>query len=386
MSSPSASFAKLRVEKTRSRAVTEDLLPDDFLDHENLTVPCPRPEEDLRKYTYERLQSGLVYAQSCLKRNISPRSELFLHLYKQEVKDAMTITNEEAKQKHLKLVAVQETLIVEKDYLRPLEGRNMNLMNELLHLREVQYMTRYGDYLKIIPNQIPAAVDKKKSEDWELIGKSRFWTEIAEELKQEAISKDSYKTTVIIRKACLDLAISAELAFWSIREYGDRNSNLHRDLDTLKKEGKFPTLAKILFTDLHELSMIFSVVKSETDIGSLESTIQQQIDLHFDCIDQEEPDTWVPTSYLVEIFKAARDEKIARDKRAKAKKSSEGQEPDPIPQIAGKKRVASTTEQAQKEGEQVGAQRRQLLAKKLKLENDLQRIENKLAALDKEIQ
>ncbi len=72
-------------------------------------------------------------------------------------------------------MAAQEILIEKKDYLKPLDTKYAKLQEELLHLRELQYMTRYGDYLKIIPNQIRACAKSMKFENWETIGQNSFW-------------------------------------------------------------------------------------------------------------------------------------------------------------------------------------------------------------------
>jgi hypothetical protein len=199
------------VAKIRSRRSTNDLLPSDFSSGDNSEISCPKPEQDLKEYTYGRLQSGLVYAERCMKRNICPRSELFYYIYKQGVKDAMTTTNVAEKMEHIKLVAAQEIFIEKKDYLKPLDTKYAKLQEELLHLRELQYMARYGDYLKIIPNQIRACAKSMKFENWETIGQNSFWTDIAQIIREESLSDDSYKTTSAVRRACFDLGISPGL-------------------------------------------------------------------------------------------------------------------------------------------------------------------------------
>ena len=60
------------------------LLPDSF-DLES-DIECPVPENDTSLYTQERLQKSLTYAYKFLsRRNISPRSEIFIQLFKEEV-------------------------------------------------------------------------------------------------------------------------------------------------------------------------------------------------------------------------------------------------------------------------------------------------------------
>lgn len=376
-----------------------DLLPDSYLSDENVVIPQPTPEERSNQYTFTRLQSGLAYAQSCLKRDISPRSELFLYLYKQEVKDAMTSENEEEKEKHIKMIMIQETLIKEKHFLRPLQHQNTEMQGELLKLREVQYITRYGEYLKIIPNRLRAHAKKAKFDDWELLAQGTFWTDIAAKIaeedaayqlvKQKKASADilTFDTTLAVRRACYDLGIFDDLAFWSIAEYGDGNSSVHRDLDSLKKTGDFGMLAKILYADRREVNMTFSEIQSETDLDALAEIIQGEIESLFQCLDPEDPKTWVAKDLLIESWKTAK----AEGSRGEVKKRNKGPKPGKEPsgeKIQGKKRVASTQEPRGSEvergdREKVAAQRKKFLAKKLRLEHELKRVEDDLAALDR---
>ena len=49
----------------------------------------------------------------------------------------------------------EKILMVEKDFLRPVKTKMAEgIQALLLQLRELQYITRYGDYLKILPNQV----------------------------------------------------------------------------------------------------------------------------------------------------------------------------------------------------------------------------------------
>jgi hypothetical protein len=86
------------------------------------------------------------------------------------------------------------------------------------------------------------------------------------------------RITLAVSYVCQDLDISEELAFWSIKEYGDRNSTVYRDLEDHRKAEKYHSLAEILLTDLEELDMIFSEVKSPEDIAALRKMIEDEIE------------------------------------------------------------------------------------------------------------
>lgn len=272
--------------------------------------------------------------------------------------------------------------------------------DQLLKLRELQYHVRYGDHLKTIPTRLPIHASKNKLENSRLLSGNNYWFDIAENLKveqatkEEAIRKgsvlDDYEldTTVAVITACWDLGISKELAVWSIMEYGDRNLQVHRDLLDLRSEGKFPLLAKILCADRNDLDSTFSELKSETDLSSLRTIIQTEIDTWFDTSDNpDHPDEWIPTTALRQFRKDALDrvtkpskqelkhseEKLARQSAASQADSS----------TAGKKRMASTEElRLSEKGESKTRQRLRSLATKCKLDKELRRINAELAILD----
>ena len=415
MTSPTKPFAQLKVSKTRTRGDMISLLPSSYDSSINVMPESPAPEVNPCLYTVERLQQSLVYAHKFLaRRNISPRSELFMHLYKEELKDALNAETHEERERCVTMVMAEERLIQDKRFLRPLKSeQSAELEDQLLRLRELQYYVRYGDYLKIIPTRLKLHASKDKLENWQLLSGNNYWSDIAQNLKieeetqQEIIRKGSVldpvrlDTTIAISTACSDLGISKELAVWSIMEYGARNLQVHRDLVDLRKEGKFPLLAKILCADRNELSSTFSEFKSETNLSFLRTIIQTEIDTWFDTSDNpDHPDEWVPTTALRQFRKDALEKASKPSKKelkqaniAKAQKLSEekaarqneGSRADSS--TAGKKRIASTEEprgSEEERRERTTRQRFRSLAKKCKLEEELKRINSELAIIDKD--
>ncbi|SLM36791.1 hypothetical protein LPUS_06477 [Lasallia pustulata] len=374
----------------------------------------PIPEASPSLYTRERLQQSLVYAERCLKRrDISPRSELFMQLYKEELKDALKAETMEQRDNHAMMVMAEERLIQDKRFLRPLKSAHRaELEDQLLQLRELQYLKRYGDYMKIVPTRLRLHASKHKSENWQLFSGNNYWSRIAvtlgaeEDARKEAVrigaalDKVKLPTTATVYMACADLGISEELALWSIQEYGTRNRKVHRDLNDLKRAGDFPLLASILCADRNELSSTFSLIKSETDITHLRAIIQSEIDEWFEDTNDNPnyPAAWAPSIALRQFHKDAvqkanqpskdeikqaniarsqrrSEEKVARQKEASAGTSS----------LAGKKRIASTEEPRGSERERqerTRLQRFKVLSQKCKLEDDMKRINRELALLD----
>lgn len=83
-------FSKLQVSKKRSRSKTESLLPPSFDSGSEESLSTPTPENDRKSNTKERFQKSLEYCQKFLaRRNISPRSEMFMMVFIDEFKIAI---------------------------------------------------------------------------------------------------------------------------------------------------------------------------------------------------------------------------------------------------------------------------------------------------------
>lgn len=102
------------------------------------------PEAVDEAYTKERLQSGLAYAVKFLKRrDIYPRSENLMEIFKDEVGDTLMATSADAKKLGAIAVRVYETLIEENAFLWvPNFSEDQELETNLLQLRELSYLAR----------------------------------------------------------------------------------------------------------------------------------------------------------------------------------------------------------------------------------------------------
>lgn len=416
MTSPTQSFAELQVRRSRLRGDTTSLLPESYDPDIDIMPEVPIPEANPSLYTRERLQQSLVYAESWLKRrDISPRSELFMQLYKEELKDALKAESTKQRENHVIMIMAEETLIHDNGFLQPLKSvRNAELEDQLLQLRELQYFTRYGDYLKIVPTRLRLNASKNKSENWQLISGNNYWSTIAGKIKAEegarkealrggaALDTITLPTTAAVSRACSDLGISDELALWSIKEYGMRNLQVHRDLNDLKGEGQYPLLASILYADKDDISSTFSSIKTETDLSHLEAIIQIEIDTWFEetSDNPNNPAAWVPSAALRQFHRDAvqkanqpskveiKQANITRSQRQSEEKAIRQQEASiGISSMAGKKRIASTEEPRGSERERkerTSQQRFKLLAQQCKLGDEMERINRELALLDED--
>lgn len=104
-------------------------------------------------------------------------------MFRDELKDAINAKTKDERLERAGAVRVMEAMISENAFLRPNNfNETIELQNALLQLRELQYLGRYGDYLKIIPGQVRMISSATKFEDWELLSGQRQWTEVAKDL------------------------------------------------------------------------------------------------------------------------------------------------------------------------------------------------------------
>ena len=416
MSSPPPPVSDLQISKGRERSQTDALLPPSFNLLSAEVLPAPQPEMDEKDYTEERLQESLAYCKKFLsRRDISPRAETFMTIFKDEIKKAMTAETESEKLAVAGSIRALEMVIQRNAFLSAEVFKQTQQMHEnLLELRELQYHARYGDYVRIIPAKVRLHASHNKTSNWQLLC-SRFpWTEIAKKLQRHNQTMDSrrrmetaedwddYNTQAAVDNACYELGIDSTLAVWSIIEYGDRNRTFHRDLDSLIGEGNWKQLALVFYYDLEDINCVFSEIRTETDKRALKTVIRGEINRYFDTSwDPNDINKWVPTVAAFKEYDAAlankagngtaqaqqkaaniaenesrRAEKAARQKTQSAAGSSSS---------ASKKKVASTEVPRGSEEEKskkTEHRRRQLVIQMTKLETQLESCRREIAKID----
>ena len=152
---------------------------------------CPQPEDTTQDYTVPRLRRSLTCADNCLQRkDLSPRSTLFLELFKDNVKETLEMEDKsQSREQVLGTVRLQEELIVKHDFLRPLTSplsqEMADLQNVTLQLWKIEYFVRYGDLFKDLTNAVKQQAKFSKLDGWELVNGSRWWSHIASDLRDE---------------------------------------------------------------------------------------------------------------------------------------------------------------------------------------------------------
>ena len=130
---PPSELSDLKIRKTRDRSDTARFLAESF-DSASIVFPV-EPSTDLRleAYTTKCLQQDLAYAQKCLmKRDLSPRSELFMEFFKDQLKVAMPAETSEEKRASAASVRVFEMMIQKNFFLRVSSCESFNIFQGMV--------------------------------------------------------------------------------------------------------------------------------------------------------------------------------------------------------------------------------------------------------------
>ncbi len=300
----------------------------------SLTWPSPPKVEQLTEnYTDERLQQGLLFAETILaRRDITPRSVHFMTAFKDEVIDALEALTDDERKYRVGGVRLLERVLEKHDFLHVEQPDEVKkLQADLLSLRKTQYYARYGEYLNEIPNQVRSYVTGSDIPNNSLLSSRQQWTEIAEEIAMENdeynklgpsnASKVKYDLHRVLKAACTSLGIDHRHAEWSIIEYGDRNKEVHRDMDALKAAGDYVRLAEMMHHDYKDVDFIFSDIdKDEVDKEHLRSVVLEQINRWFVVPeDISQVEAWRVSKELFDFTNNAKDAKFGKLSRAEKK-------------------------------------------------------------------
>lgn len=341
-------FKTLQIARRRPRSNTHELLgPDHPILPTTIDLPAfPQPETDFQAYTEERLQRGLQYVASKLKRNIIPRTKAFLINHKKAYKAALQATESD----RLTCLASVQTLekvfnsesFLHNDYSQT----DMTPIEAIRKFRELEILANYGDYLSHevqgFRNRlfIPGADEGEEeilSRARPAFGNQKLWTEIADILKIEEekiaeLSKASHdddylKTNIsyILRRSCYFLGIDSEHMRWAIQEYANRNRKFHNNINDYISNCSWHDLARQISKDLADLPMVMDLKA----IPRYERSIKNIRDKYFDVGDfPNDPQNWYPNSHAKELAK----EKAAAEQKRQAKLKRQAESEDVLPE------------------------------------------------------
>src|SRR5438552_3527069 len=114
----------------------------------SLDPPAPSPESSPCQYTPAKIKERLDYAERMGKRDLPPRSEIFLQLYKDAAENALEVVDDADRLAFCKRLHLYDRFIQENSFLcREPTPEQRELQGKLVKLKQLEYYLRYGDYL-----------------------------------------------------------------------------------------------------------------------------------------------------------------------------------------------------------------------------------------------
>ncbi|KAL9609238.1 MAG: hypothetical protein Q9167_005973 [Letrouitia subvulpina] len=261
---------------------------------EDVETP-PKPEEDLEKYTKERLQAGLKFIKGAEKRNITPRTQQYLRFYK----DAYKVALEGTRPKKASCAVVQkmdEVYCSSAFYFRARSSAEHQRHQLYLKLRQLELLGNYRDYLGQEPQAFRANLKETKKDDnsseevrqaASKLGPAKMWLQIAEELKEADVAELRKNMDV----ACNILNLDPNHMTWLIAEWEKRNTFFHSQIRENITDCDWTRLAEQLCRDLKEL---LNVEVDQDLVDQYEKVIVGFRDRYFDVVNPRKVKGWFP--------------------------------------------------------------------------------------------
>ena len=280
----------------------------------------PRVLESFTDYTTSQVEKRLQYAQKRLTRKVSPITEDALTLYA-EVATKLLQNDDDYLKHSMRLMdeVLDSRLVFRRD------REESGLAAELRRLRELEFVSNYGDYLSEATKELRIHASTAKRSGYENLSGKHRWTAIAERLKVQIQEGGDPRKCVrgAVTDACSTYGWDVVHMLCIFETYAGRNDSVHSDLQDHIQHRRWAKLATLLHRDLRELPNVIPIHLS-SDISKWFRTLQQIEEWYFTHLagDENDPDTWLPNGPKAV---AAQEEKKAVDKIAneKAEKQKE---------------------------------------------------------------
>ncbi|KAI4209036.1 MAG: hypothetical protein LQ351_007984 [Letrouitia transgressa] len=243
--------------KKRARANTDSLLPpEDPSEPDGDVLDPPEPEDDLEKYTTERLQKGLKYIKKAEKRDITPRTRVYLEFYKDAYKDALERTSLESASRAV-VQKMDEVYRSSALYFKVESAEKHEYNMLLVEVRKLELLICYGDYLGQELQKFRADLTKevKKGYSSEVkkaharLGGNKLWTSVADEIEGKAPTNIPEHMDI----ACVVLGLDSDYMSWIVSEYAKRNRKFHNQVRVYIEKCEWTKLGEQICRDINEL-------------------------------------------------------------------------------------------------------------------------------------
>ena len=256
-----------------------------------------KPEESPEAYTPEKISQRLEFVTNFKSRNVTPTTKILLDAYEEKLERIRVETQAAA------ISRLQKDFLCYDKFIHCNSFLKSTLEENLLELRKVQYMARYGDYFAREVKELKKAVQRlTEVENKEAF--NDYWTSIQAQIENEKEVRANSKspmtseipTLLAIDAACRANGLVQDHVYWAIEKYATRNSMFHSDLNELLQKGHFGLLANLVYADGADIRRVVHP-DSKEDIRQLEFTIAKFKQVYFDIRVgwEDDPYSWTAT-------------------------------------------------------------------------------------------
>ena len=271
-----------------TRASTAALLPPDL---ETRDTEPPQPESDLSQYSLKRLQEGLSYIDAAAKRNITPRTEVFLKMHKDAYKNALN--DESPDMASLAVVqALDQVYYSSAFYLRPRSSEDHHKLMTFIQFRQRDMICNYGDYLgqefqniRVSLKELSKGASDEVQSAKLSLATPRTCVQSDDELKGE--SSNELKKHVYV--CCGVLGIDPDHMLWLIDQWAERNRVFHNNIREYIENCQWSSLATQLCLDIKE---ILNVAPDRDTAEQYNKVLLRIRDTYFTTMDSDDPQHW----------------------------------------------------------------------------------------------
>ena len=297
------------------------------LSYLSLNPLVPLPEESPKDYDTTKVKQRLEYSKHIGRRNISPRSEIFLQLYQEAAENALLMSNDNDRMPYYTRLYRYDRFMQANSFICKDPGQQQrDLEEKLLKLKRLEYYARYGDYLARELSFLREAAKMAKTVNHEEL--QQYWTTINTKMQNERTiykgeggktDTDKIPTLLAVWNVAMEVNLPTERVEWVIEQYAERNLLVHSAVSELIQIGRWTGLAEILYNDAKDLAVTIPPSMKE-DIANLSATISSLRQKFFliDSGDEDSPWAWRATPDAVKYRNELRT-KAESKAQAKAK-------------------------------------------------------------------
>ncbi len=269
-----------------------------------LDPAAPSPEKSPADYSHSKVEERLEYVHRAEERNLTPRSQMFLQLYKEAADNALQVVDEDVRACYYTRLYRYDQFIQQNFWLckEPTE-QHKELEQKLLELKRLEYYARYGDHLTSELAEVKETARALRIESHEEL--QDYWTKINEKMRDEKLILErdgvqtdhrSVPTLLAVWHVANTVNLPRERVIWVIEQYAQRSLLSHYTITQLMQTGDWSALAILLYNDAKDLAVTIplSDARNLVNMSATISTLKERF-FEVEPGDEDFPKAWTRT-------------------------------------------------------------------------------------------